>query len=298
MRQAAGPDAKLTAVGSEPSVPDWDERFLDTLGEFVELVDYIGVHVYSGKGIAEIEFSDDDYKRLLVDDVKRKTDYIKRAIETVRAHTTPRRAFGLILDEWGIWYKEATIERGHWQQSTMQDALFTAISFHKFHELAANLFMANIAQTINVLQALILTQGPQLVCTPTYHVFDLFMPHRDGRFVPCDATKVPTIKSPQGNEAAALSASATLSADGKELFVSVVNLDISGAYSTKIEIKDATPWALRHVRRLCTGNLRSHNTFDEPENVVPQDVLVEAGATLDEMTFPAQSVTTVRLTAR
>ena len=295
MRQAAGDEAKLIAVGSEPSVPDWDERFLDALGERADLIDYIGVHVYSASGIAEIEFSDDDYTRLVVDGIKRKTDYLRRALDVVRAHATPRRALGVILDEWGTWYKEATVERGNWQQSTMQDALFTAVSFHKLHEFAPELFMANMAQTINVLQALILTQGPRLVCTPTYHVWELFMPHRDGRLVPCEVASTPTITSPKGTKADALSFSATLSADGKELFVSVVNLDITSDCSTRIEIRDASPWTVREVRRLATGELRSHNTFDAPETVVPQEVPVKRGARLDEMTFPAQSVTTVRL---
>jgi alpha-N-arabinofuranosidase len=298
VKAAAGDDARMIAVGSDPRLPEWDERFLDAMEGCHVLIDFLAVHAYSAWATPQIEFTDDDYARLVIDDVARKAGHIKRTIDLVETYSTPEHTIGVVIDEWGTWYREATTERGNCQQSTMRDALFTAVTFHRFHELAPRLFMANLAQTVNVLQALVLTQGPQLIVTPTYHVWDMFMPHRDARFVPCEIAHAPTIRSSTGKEAPALSISATSPADGSNLFVSVVNLDPAAECAAKLTIAGETSWRIQRMRRLHTGDLHSHNTFDAPDTVAPSDVALDPAASLDRLTFPAQSITTIRLAKR
>ena len=97
----------------------------------------------------------------------------------------PARRVSLIVDEWGTWYDvEPGTETGFlYQQNTIRDAVAAAINLHIFHKHASRVRMANIAQMVNVLQSMLLTDGPRLVKTPTYHVFDLYSDHQDAEWV-------------------------------------------------------------------------------------------------------------------
>ena len=102
----------------------------------------------------------------------------------------PEKRVALVVDEWGAWHdvEPGTNPGFLYQQNTLRDALVAALSLHIFQQHAARVRMANIAQTVNVLQALILTDGPRLLTTPTYHVFDLFKGHQDALLLPTAVT--------------------------------------------------------------------------------------------------------------
>ena len=104
----------------------------------------------------------------------------------------PARRVGLIVDEWGTWYDvEPGTEPGFlYQQNTIRDAVAAALNLHIFHRHASRVRMANIAQMVNVLQSMLLTDGPRLVKTPTYHVFDLYSDHQDAEWVDAAADDV------------------------------------------------------------------------------------------------------------
>ncbi len=293
VRGTAGADARLIACGSHPGIPEWDERFLAAMNGALHLVDYIALHIYSGGGTSDTEFADEDYYGLIaaIDVMDRN---IARAAGLAKACDPQEHRIGLVLDEWGTWYKEATVPTGLCQQNTMRDALFTAAGFHCFHRHADRLFMTNMAQTVNVLQALVLTQGPEMIVTPTYHVYEMFRPHRDGRLVACEVDG-PTLSLPGGGERGAISASATRSEDGGGLFLSVVNLDLENAITATVRVVGEGEWRVAQVRRLAGQDIRSHNTFEEPEAVRPEAIRVESEAPLETMEFPARSVTTIRL---
>ena len=155
--------------------------------------------------------------------------------------------------------------------------------------------MTNMAQTVNVLQALILTRGPQILLTPTYHIYEMFRSHRDGDLVACDVTGSPTIPTPKGNHRAAISVSPTRSASGDELFISILNLDLSQAYPVEVSIADSEDWRVSRIRRLTSDDIHSHNTFDEPERVRPMDVDLGDHKDVSTLLLPPRSVTTCRL---
>jgi alpha-N-arabinofuranosidase len=294
VRRTAGEGATLIACGSTPGQPDWDERFLASMKGAYRLVDSIALHHYVGQGKNAVEFSDEDYYELIgtIDAIDRR---LARATGLAHAYSTYGHRIDVILDEWGTWFKQATVETGLYQQNTMQDALFTAAGFHCFHRHGERLWMTNMAQTINVLQALILTRGPQMLATPTYHVYEMFKPHRDGHLVACDIIDNAVIKIPESDVRDAISVSPTTSPDGSELYISVLNLDLSSTLSVEMNISSAGNWKVSQVRRLATGGIRSHNTFEEPNTVRPEAVPVADYSDLSKLVLPPQSITTLNL---
>jgi alpha-N-arabinofuranosidase len=294
VRKAAEEGAKLIACGSHPELQDWDERFLKAMKGACPLVDSLALHAYFGQGMNDVDFSDDDYYRLIgsIKVLKRK---LAQTTELAQAYSTYEHRIDVVMDEWGTWYKQATVEGGLYQQNTMRDALFAAASFHCFHEYGERLWMTNMAQTVNVLQALILTKGPEMILTPTYHIYEMFRQHRDGDLVVCKVRNSPTLSSPDAEDRDAISASTTLSADGKALFLSILNLDLAQTYTIDVNVTNAAEWKVQQVRRLATGDIRSHNTFEDPDKVRPEEVRLEGSDDLSAVRFLPQSVTTIRM---
>ncbi|PIV54237.1 alpha-N-arabinofuranosidase [Candidatus Desantisbacteria bacterium CG02_land_8_20_14_3_00_49_13] len=286
MRPTGG-DIKLIACGSHPGIIDWDERFLVKLKPALGLVDYIALHIYTG-GSPEVNFTDEDYYRTIAG-VITMDDNIKRASGLTQSYSAYGHPIGVIMDEWGTWYKEAVVENGVCQQSTMRDALFTAASFHCFHKFD-RLFMTNMAQTVNVLQALILTKGSKAVLTPTYHVYEMFMPHRDAAVVPAELNGNPALNLPDGKKKDAVSVSASVSDDGKELFVSIANLDLKNNIDADLRVISGQKWEIKEIRQLSAKDIHTHNTFEEPDMVKPAEIRAK-----EIKKFPAMSVTAVKM---
>jgi alpha-L-arabinofuranosidase len=296
VKGTAGPGGKMIACGSHPGNPEWDRRFMERLERVRALVDYLAVHNYPNHGTPakSLDFTDDHYHALVIDGTASMVDQVRRTAGVARAFSSGAHRVGVILDEWGTWFRDATVENGLYQQSTMLDALFTADAFHAFHLLGEDLFMANMAQTVNVLQALVLTEGPNMIVTPTYHVYEMYKPHRDGRHVPCEITGSPEIISPSSGRRDAVSASATRNPEDGSLFLSIVNLDLSAEATASVDWCAFTGFRVAGARRLATGSILSHNTFDAPDTVKPE-ALDPAGIDLASLRLPAQSVTTLTL---
>ena len=148
----------------------------------------------------------------------------------------PDKKVALIVDEWGTWYdNEPGTNPGFlYQQNTMRDAVSAAISLNIFNNHCDRVRMANIAQTVNVLQAMILTQGEKMLCTPTYHVFDLFAPHQDSRLLPADIDV--ENYTYLGEELPGLSVSASKNKDGN-IFLTIANPDPSNSIELFVEIR-------------------------------------------------------------
>jgi alpha-N-arabinofuranosidase len=209
--------------------------------------------------------------------------------------TDPEKRIGLAIDEWGTWYDvEPGTEPGFlYQQNTMRDALVAALNFHIFHRHADRVVMTNIAQTINVLQAMILTSKEKMIRTPTYWVYEMFKVHQGGTFLPVE------IQSPDytfGSEKIpAISASATRSADGRTVHLSLANTTPGQAIPLTVAIAGFAP-AAATGRLLTAAAMQSHNTFEAPGTVKPvafDGVKLGAGALT--LTLPAKSVVVVEL---
>jgi alpha-N-arabinofuranosidase len=205
------------------------------------------------------------------------------------------KRIGLAIDEWGTWYDvEPGTQPGFlYQQSTMRDALVAALNFHIFHRHASRVVMTNIAQTINVLQAMILTDKEKMLRTPTYWVYEMFKVHQGGTFLPVD------LQSPDyafgAERIPAVSASATRSADGKAVHLSLTNATPGQTIPITVTLAGIAP-ASASARLLTAPAMQAHNTFAAPDTVrpVPFEGLKLAAGTLT-LTLPAKSVVVVEL---
>lgn len=178
----------------------------------------------------------------------------------------PDKRIGLIVDEWGTWYdvEPGTNPGFLYQQNTMRDALVAGINLNIFNKHSDIVVMANIAQTVNVLQAVILTEGEKMLLTPTYHVFDMYKEHQDAELVESyiETETIGMAKYTVPN----LHESASVDADGK-LHITLCNLSLNE--SCRIETEIIGKKAGNITGRILTGKMNDHNTFDAPENVKP-----------------------------
>ena len=122
-------------------------------------------------------------------------DVVRKHIQIMDKYD-PQKKIALMVDEWGTWWDEepGTINGHLYQQNTMRDAFVAALTLNVFHKYTDRVKMTNIAQIVNVLQSMILTNGPKMLLTPTYYVFQMYNVHQDATFLPmdliCDKAKV------------------------------------------------------------------------------------------------------------
>jgi len=188
----------------------------------------------------------------------------------------PQRRIGLVVDEWGTWHdvEPGTNPGFLYQQNTLRDALAAALNFHIFHRHAGRVVMANIAQTVNVLQAMVLTDKGRMVLTPTYHVFEMYKVHQGATSLPVELTTPDYALGDQRIPAV----SATASRDGAgRVHLSLVNTDPNREAAVICELRGFTPSRVSG-RVLTAAAINAHNTFDAPMTVAPRPF---TGAALD-----------------
>jgi alpha-N-arabinofuranosidase len=215
--------------------------------------------------------------------------------ELVRKHSTimdkydPNKKVALIVDEWGTWYavEPGTHPRFLYQQNTMRDAIVAATTFDIFNKHCERVRMANIAQTVNVLQAMILTDKEKMLVTPSYHVFEMYSVHQDATMVPCDVQS--ERYAHKEYDVPAISASASVDGDGK-LHITLSNANPHKDIPVSIFVRGLKGSQVQG-RVLQGSAMNAHNTFDNPNNVQPAAF---NGAKLNadglEVTMPKMSV--------
>lgn len=177
----------------------------------------------------------------------------------------PEKKVALVVDEWGIW---TNVEPGTnpgflFQQNSMRDALIAATTLNIFNNHCDRVKMANMAQAINVLQALILTDKEKMLLTPTYHVFDLYKVHQDAKFLPIKLD-APDYEL-NGQKIPAVNMSASQDASGK-VHISMVNLDATKAITVNADLGDIK-FNTISGQVLTSANLTDINTFANPNKI-------------------------------
>ena len=277
------------ACGPHDTNYNWTEVLMREAGRFMDglsLHYYTVPHNWADKGSAT-QFDEGDWfetlkKALVMDEIIAKHSTIMDLYD-------PEKRVGLIVDEWGTWYN---VEPGTppgflYQQNTLRDALVAGTTLNIFNAHCERVTMANIAQTINVLQAMLLVKDDKMVLTPTYHAFEMYKVHQDATLLPID---VDCAAYEHGDESIpTLSVSASRDDAGK-VHLSLCNLDPGQAASVSCELRGIAPTAASG-RVLTAEAINAHNTFDQPEVVKPATF---EGVTLTGNTLlldiPAKSV--------
>jgi alpha-L-arabinofuranosidase len=214
--------------------------------------------------------------------------------ESIMDRYDPQKRVALVVDEWGVWTnaEPGTNPSFLYQQNSLRDALIAGTTLNIFNNHCERVRMANLAQTVNVLQALILTQGKQMLLTPTYHVFDLYKVHHDAKWLPVQLN-VPDFVS--GNDRIpAINVSASQDSTGAT-HISFVNLDPKNKISIRTVLNGVT-WKTVDGQVLTSEKLTDINSFTKPDFV---KLARFAGAKKDGnelvVELPAQSVVVLEL---
>lgn len=180
----------------------------------------------------------------------------------------PKKKVALVVDEWGGWYnvEDGTNPGFLYQQNTMRDAMIAGITLNVFNNHAERVRVANLAQTINVLQAVILTDKEKMLLTPTYHVMEMYNVHQDALLLPVQvASNDYTFKN---DKLTAVSASASKDKNGVT-HISLVNIDPKNAQPISIETFGTKYKTV--TGRILTSKLQDHNTFESPSKIQPTE---------------------------
>lgn len=205
----------------------------------------------------------------------------------------PQKKVALAIDEWGVWLKPAPGTNPSFlkQQNSMRDAILAALNLNIFARHADRVRLANIAQMVNVLQAMILTDGARMLLTPSYHVFRMYVPFQDAQFIPVDLQSAEYVvgdsRLPQ------VDALAARGKDGR-LWLALANLDTSRAADVATAVGGAAvTTAAGEV--LTAPSFNMGNDFASPAAVVPQSFSAHANDAKLVLHLPPASVTVVRL---
>ena len=243
----------------------WTEVLMREAGRWM---DGLSLHYYCGTGRrsrSATEFDEGDWFHVLRS-AWRMDELVSRH-SAIMDQFDPQKRVAMIVDEWGTWHEvEPGTQPGFlFQQNTLRDALVAAATLNIFNQHAARVRMANIAQTVNVLQAMILTRGPSMILTPTYHVFEMYVPHQNATLLPSELTCAPYAWN--GEAMPGLSGSASRDGQGR-VHLTVGHMNPNRTTELVVELRGMKPTRVSG-RILTAASMSAHNTFDEPTKVEP-----------------------------
>ena len=291
------------ASGASDYDYNWTKVLMENVGHLMHVVSlhYYTVTGWTGSKGSATKFSDDDYywtmgKCLEIEDV------IKRhaAIMDVK---DPQKKIGLLVDEWGTWWDEepGTVSGHLYQQNSMRDAFVAALSLNVFHRHTDRVRMANIAQVVNVLQSMILTDTKgtgHMVLTPTYHVFNLYKGFQEATYLPiearCDTMSVRGDNRTPTRKVPLVSMSAAKKADGG-IIVSLANVSLDKAQEVQISL-DGYQARKATGKLLTCKQITDYNDFEHPDRVAPaamKDLKVKKNTL--KVKLPAKSIAVIEL---
>jgi alpha-L-arabinofuranosidase len=291
------PNARLKKVASGANSGDynWTEVLMKNIPH--GLMWGVGVHYYtvpkswSAKGSATA-FEEAEYFTTMQKALRMEELVTRHA--TIMDKYDPEKKVAMAVDEWGIWTdaEPGTNPAFLYQQNSMRDALIAAATLNIFNNHCDRVKLANLAQTVNVLQALILTKGHQMILTPTYHVFDMYKVHQDAKWLPVQINS-PLYQSGT-QKIPAISVSASKDSLGV-VHVSLVNIDPAKSISIKT-ILQGISWKQLSATVLTSASFTDINTFENGNKVKPAEF---KGAKKEgdylSVTLPPKSIVVIEL---
>lgn len=276
----------------------WTEKVLETTFDHGNgFMDGMSLHYYTlPTGDWGAKGSATDFDEKLWYETLSRTLYMEKLIKghgAIMDKYDPDKKIGMVIDEWGTWYdvEPGTNPGFLYQQNTMRDALVACINLNLFNKHCDRVKMANIAQLVNVLQSVILTEGPKMVKTPTYFVFKMFKAHQEAELIE-SYLETKEIGVEKDFMVPNISESVSLGADGK-LHVTLGNLSVSEDYDiegifTETEIKKVSG-------EILVNKMNALNTFDAPNTVATKE-FKDVKANGNKLTFTLPKCSVLHLT--
>ncbi len=286
---------KKIASGANSENYEWTDVLMKNIP--LNMMWGVGVHYYTvpktwaEKGSATV-FDENEYFIALQKALR--MDEIVTRHATIMDKYDPAKKVAIAVDEWGIWtdVEPGTNKSFLYQQNSLRDALIAASTLNIFNNHCDRVRLANLAQTVNVLQSLILTKGNQMIVTPTYHVFDMYKVHQDAKWLPIQ------INSPSYQlgiqKIPAINVSASQDSLGV-IHISLVNLDPKKAISLKTIIQGIS-WKQLSASILTSNSFTDVNTFENPYKLKPEQFngATKQGDALS-VVLPSKSVVVIEL---
>ncbi len=261
---------KLFRIAVGPGSPDlynWTEEIMKNVP--ARRFEGISIHHYSvidwsNKGSSS-EFSDEEYY-ITMQRAWFMEEFVSKNSE-IMDRFDPQKRVALIVDEWGGWYETDPEGNGQlYQQNTIRDAMIAGLTLNIFNNHADRVRMANLAQMVNVLQSVILTKEDKMILTPTYHVMEMYKVHHDALLVPIQVISEDFVLGDK--KIKAISVSASIDQLGK-MHISLTNIDNKNAQEVELNLKGFNTKNVQG-RILTSKKVQDHNTFVNPEKVVPK----------------------------
>lgn len=281
----------------------WTRDVLKTCFSHVEKkahghMDHLSLHYYVHPKGWEIKGSATDFDEETWYQTLYKALYIEELIErhgTIMDHFDPEKKIGMAIDEWGTWYTcEPGTDPGFlYQQNTVRDALVAGITMNIFNKHCDRVKMACIAQTVNVLQAMLLTEGDKMIKTPTYHVFHMYRHHQGANLLGSELTGVEDIGMGEW-----LVPKVTESVSEKDGIITMTLNNLSASDQEEVDVRfiGDRDHKVLEARMVTHEDVHTYNTFDEPDKVTEQAF---NGYTLEgsrmKLVLPACSVVEIRV---
>lgn len=284
------------AGGANSDDYKWTETLMKNIPH--HMVEGISLHNYTftkswpEKGKA-LGFNEDQYFSLL-ENGQQMDNLIAKHCAIMNVYD-PRKKIALVVDEWGAWYEvEPGTNPGFlYQQNTLRDALLAGSILNIFHKYADRVRMANIAQMVNVLQAIILTEGEKMLLTPTYYVFDMYKVHQDATLLPMTLDCTDYVR--MNRKLRSISSTASIDKDGA-IHITLINIDPKNEIEVSCAVRGAKTTKITDGQIITAKEPGSYNTFDSPYNVMLENFKA-AGYKNGNLTvkLPAKSLVTIEL---
>ncbi len=254
----------------------WTEGVLKTCFELPQpnniptgYMDGLSLHYYVHPGGWDNKGSATEFDEAVWYKTMAKALYMEELIErhgAIMDRYDPEKKIGMMGDEWGCWFdgEPGTNPGFLYQQNTMRDAVVASVSMNIFNRHCDRVKMACIAQMVNVLQSVILTEGPKMILTPTYHVFHMYRHHQDAELVESCIDGNRMIGTGADNQVPFLNESVSVDKDG---YVNVTVANLSTKEDAPVEMSFMELMPKEITAAVLKGEMHAHNTFDEPENV-------------------------------
>lgn len=292
-------DNRLYKIAGGPNSDDY--HWMETLMKSgnpghnfhgVSLHYYTIAHNWNRKGSAT-QFDEKEYFTTL-----KKTLFMNELLDkhiAIMDKYDPRNRVGLVVDEWGNWHdvEPGTNPGFLYQQNTMRDALVASINLDIFNQHARRVKMANIAQTVNVLQAMILTKDDQIVKTPSFYVFKMYKVHHDATLLPSSVQS--ENYSVENESIPSISASASKDAAGN-IHVTISNLNPNKALEVTCDLRGMSKVAFGKGSIVTGEKINSYNDFGKKEEITLADFSdVKVDGNIVSVKMPSKSVVMVEL---